>query len=83
MMHLQRRPGQFFKLFAGNAAALALVAIKVKTFLTFAPPRGTCVVGVVGHERTPLGERLAKHTTKKGTREGAPCRSLFKPARKL
>ena len=76
-MHLQRRPGQFFKLFAGNAASLALVAIKVKTFLTFAPPRGTCVVGVVGHGGTPLGERLAKHTIKKGAREGALDRSLF------
>jgi hypothetical protein len=38
-MHLKGWPAQLLKLFAGNSAALALVAIKVKTFLAFSPPR--------------------------------------------
>ena len=63
MMHLKRRPRQLLKLLAGNSATLALMVVQVKTFLPFPPPRGTCVVGVVGHGGAPLGERLAKHTT--------------------
>jgi hypothetical protein len=50
-MHLKRRPSQLFKLLAGDSAALALVAVKVETFLAFSPPRRTDVVGAVGHGR--------------------------------
>ena len=34
---------------AVNSAPLALVVIKVETFLAFSPPRCTGVVGAVGH----------------------------------
>jgi hypothetical protein len=48
-MHLKDWPLQFLKLLTSDAAALALMVVKVKTFLTFSPPRRTGVVGAVVH----------------------------------
>lgn len=62
-MHLKRRPSKLLKLFAGDPAALALMAVAVKTLLAFSPPRGTGVVGAVRHWWAPPGGRPPNNTT--------------------
>lgn len=62
VMHLKDWPAQLLKLFAGNSAALALVAINVESLLALSPPRCTGVVGAVCHKWHLLGERQAKRT---------------------
>lgn len=62
MVHLKSWPAQLLKLFAGDSAALALVAINVEPLLAFSPPRCTGVVGAVCHEWHLPGEQQAKRT---------------------
>jgi len=61
-MHLKSGPSKLLKMFAGDPASLALVAVKVEPLLTFSPPRWTGVVGAVEHVWAPPGERLPNNT---------------------